>query len=100
MIELYIYLEPFAGKEAELESTFDKVFVPAISVQDGFRRVSLLKHRNSLRRYQIDLSFDTEDLRLKWVASKDHQEAFPQIAGLCQRVSWAGFDTVSQKEKG
>ena len=92
MIALQIYLEPFAGKEEELEKKFLEIFVPAISVQKGFLRVSMLKSREALREYQIELVFETEELRLQWVASEEHQEAFPQIAALCQRVSWSGFD--------
>ncbi|MEJ2170579.1 MAG: antibiotic biosynthesis monooxygenase [Desulfobacterales bacterium] len=96
MIELHIYLEPVAGMEAQLESAFREAFVPAISVQEGFRRVALLKLRDALRKYRIELAFDSEDLRMKWVDSKEHQEAFPKIAALCQRVSWAGFDVIQQ----
>ena len=97
MIELYIHLEPNAGMETQLESVFRDSFVPAISVQEGFRRVALIKSREALRKYQIVLAFDSEDLRMKWVDSKEHQEAFPKVAALCQRVSWAGFDIIQQQ---
>lgn len=100
MIELYIYLEPNAGMEAQLESVFRDSFVPAISIQEGFRRVALIKARDALRQYQIVLAFDSEDLRMKWVDSKEHQEAFPKVAALCQRVSWAGFDIIQQHING
>jgi len=100
MIELYIYLEPNTGMEAQLESVFRDSFVPAISIQEGFRRVALIKARDALRQYQIVLAFDSEDLRMKWVDSKEHQEAFPKVAALCQRVSWAGFDIIQQHING
>lgn len=98
MIELKIHLEPFAGKEEELETTFRDIFVPAISIQEGFVRVVFLKARDALREYQISLVFESEELRLKWVASKEHQDAFPKLAALCQRVSWSGFDVIHQRE--
>jgi heme-degrading monooxygenase HmoA len=97
MIALQIYMEPVAGKEKELEKKFNQVFIPAISVQKGFVRVSMLKSREALRKYQVELVFESEELRLEWVASKEHQEAFPQIAALCQRVSWSGFDITGEK---
>ncbi len=97
MIELHIYLEPFAGQESQLESVFREAFVPAISVQEGFRRVALLKVRDALRQYRIELAFESEELRLKWVASPEHQKAFPQIAALCQQITWAGFDVMEQR---
>jgi heme-degrading monooxygenase HmoA len=97
MIELHIYLEPFAGQESELESVFAEVFVPAISVQEGFRRVALLKVRDAIRQYRIELAFESEALRLRWVASPQHQAAFPKIAALCHQATWAGFDVVQQR---
>ncbi len=53
--------------------------------------------RGALRRYRIELVFESEELRLQWVASREHQEAFPRIAALCQRVSWSGFEVVHQR---
>jgi hypothetical protein len=56
----------------------------------------LLKKSDALRQYQIDITFDSEELRLKWVDSKEHTEVWPKVAALCQRVSWSGFETVSE----
>ena len=64
MIELHIYLEPHDGKETELESLYWKEYVPGIGIQEGFQRTTLLKNRDALREYQIDITFDTEALRL------------------------------------
>ena len=96
MIELHIFLEPFAGQEEQLESVFKGSFVPAISIQEGFRRAALLKMTDALRKYQIEIAFDSEELRLKWVASKEHQDAFPKIVALCQQITWSGFSVVEQ----
>ena len=92
MIELHIYLEPLPGQEADLEKIYHQEYVPGIKVQPGFRRTILLKKRDALREYQIDIAFDSEELRLKWVDSQEHVEIWPKVAALCQRVSWAGFD--------
>ena len=97
MIEFHIYLEPFGGKEKELESLYWDEYVPGISIQDGFQRTTLIKKRDALREYQLDITFDSEELRLKWVDSREHQAVWPRIASLCSRASWCGFDTV---EKG
>ncbi len=96
MIELHIYMEPFEGKEKELESLYWSDYVPGINVQEGFQRTTLLKKSDALREYQIDITFDSEELRLKWVNSKEHQEVWPKIGSLCSRASWSGFDTVAQ----
>jgi heme-degrading monooxygenase HmoA len=96
MIELHIYLEPFEGKEKDLEALYWTEYVPGIYVQEGFQRTTLLKKSDALREYQIDITFDSEDLRLKWVNSKEHQEVWPKIASLCSRAAWSGFDTVAK----
>ena len=92
MIELHIYLEPLPGQEADLEKIYHQEYVPGIKVQPGFQRTILLKKRDALREYQIDIAFDSEELRLKWVDSKEHVEIWPKVAALCQSVSWSGFD--------
>lgn len=96
MIELHIYLEPFEGKEKALESLYLGKYVPGIEIQQGFLRTTLLKKRDALREYQIDIAFDTENSRLKWVDSREHQAIWPKMTALCQRASWVGFDTVSE----
>lgn len=96
MIELHICLEPFAGKEADLERLYWAEYVPGISVQQGFRRTTLLKRQEALREYRINIGFDSEALRLKWVDSKEHKEVWPKVEALCARISWAGFDTVEK----
>ena len=96
MIELHIYLEPHDGKEQALESLYFEEYVPGIKTQEGFLRTTLLKNRDALREYQINITFDSEALRLKWVDSKEHTEVWPKIAAMCQRISWAGFDSISE----
>lgn len=96
MIELHIYLESHDGKEKDLEDLYLREYVTGIKIQEGFRRTTLLKKRDALREYQINIEFDSEALRLKWVNSKEHTEIWPKVAALCQRISWAGFDTVTK----
>ncbi len=96
MIELHIYLEPHDGKESDLESLYRNEYVPGIKVQEGFQRSTLLKKRDALRAYHINITFDSEALRLKWVDSEEHQEVWPKVAALCQQITRAGLDTVTQ----
>ena len=94
MIELHIHLEPHDGKENELESLYRNEYVPGIKIQEGFQRTTLLKKRDALREYRIVITFDSEELRLKWVDSREHTETWPKVVALCQRISWVGFDSV------
>ena len=96
MIELHISLEPWVGKEKELENIYWNEYIPAISIQKGFQRSTLLKRKDAMREYQVDITFDTEELRLQWVGSKEHREVWPKMADLCARACWCGFDTVEK----
>ena len=44
--------------------------------------------------YQMELVFDTEKNRRKWVASKEHAVAWPHASGMAKKVAWRGFDVV------
>lgn len=95
MIQLHIYLEAQPGKEHALEQAYREAYVPAITVQQGFVSTALLKTSTAVRQYQIDIAFTTEEKRLQWVASTEHQTAWPQIEALCNDITWQGFDVIA-----
>jgi heme-degrading monooxygenase HmoA len=85
-IQLHVDLEVDKAKEKDLLANFRKTFRPTISKQDGFVDVKLLKFNQSMHgdppksmTYRLVISFQTEAQRLKWVASGDHQAAWPTI---------------------
>jgi len=77
-IELHVDLDVDTAKEKELVSTFHHVFQPVISKQPGFVSVALLKLRAG-GAYRLVISFDTEEQRVAWVATDDHQRVWPQM---------------------
>ena len=92
-IELHIYLTAKPGQEKELERVYREVFYPAVSRQQGFRSSQMMRKPNSSE-YTVRLSFNSEELRGKWVASDDHQKAWPALSGLSGKTSYAGFGVV------
>ncbi len=67
-------------------ANYHKIFSPTIRKQPGFADVKLLKHRSALKGaapanapYRLIISFETEEQRLKWVATDDHQRVWPSI---------------------
>lgn len=87
-IQLHVDLEVDPAKAAALEANFKKVFRPTISKQPGFVDVRLLKFRKAMMGegpktsfYRLLISFQTEEQRVTWVASADHQKAWPTIEG-------------------
>ena len=78
-IELHVDLDVEPTKENDLESTFHTVFQPTISKQPGFVSVTLLKLRAAAVTYRLVISFETEEQRVAWVATGDHQRVWPQM---------------------
>ena len=92
-IELHIYLAAKPGQEAAIEKLYKEVFYPAVSRQEGFLSSQLARKPNS-GEYVLRHQFRTEELRMKWVASPEHQKAWPALTALSAKTSWAGFAVV------
>jgi heme-degrading monooxygenase HmoA len=85
-IQLHVDLEVDPAREKELVANFRNIFRPTIRKQPGFVDVKLLKLRSALAgkppencAWRLLISFQTEELRLQWVKSDDHQKAWPAI---------------------
>ena len=78
-IELHCDLEVEPTKEKALVNTFHTVFEPTIGKQPGFVSVTLLKLRAAKVGYRLVICFQTEEQRLTWVATDDHQRVWPQM---------------------
>jgi heme-degrading monooxygenase HmoA len=83
-IQLHVELDVVPGREAEMQKNFHSIFHEAIRRQPGFVEVKLLRLRKPLEGpspapYRLEISFQSEEDRLKWVASAAHQQAWPSI---------------------
>jgi heme-degrading monooxygenase HmoA len=85
-IQLHVDLDADPARESELVRNFHEIFEPAIRRQPGFVSVRLLKLRQAVvgeaprdANYRLVISFQTEAQRQAWVASQDHQRAWPAI---------------------
>jgi heme-degrading monooxygenase HmoA len=87
-IQLHVDLDVDPAKEAELVKNFKTIFLPVISKQPGFVDVKMLKFRTVPKgdapksRYRLLISFETEEHRVKWVATAEHQRVWPSIENL------------------
>ena len=95
-MELHIWLTAKPGHEAALEKTFREVFYPAVSVREGFRDARLMRKPDTAE-YTVRLTFDTEDQRMAWVKSDEHQNAWPKLSGHCAETKYDGFALVHPK---
>jgi len=80
MIQLHGDLSVDRAKEAEMLRYFENVYRPAAMKFEGYLDLSLLKLRSAPAGtapagldYRFSITFQSEELRLKWVASDVHE---------------------------
>jgi heme-degrading monooxygenase HmoA len=85
-IQLHVDLSVDPAKEKEMLKNFETVFRPAASKQPGYIDVQMLKLRSAVQgkapagiNYRFALTFQSEELRQKWVASDVHQRVWPTV---------------------
>ncbi len=97
-IELHIYLTAKPGQDKDIERLYREEFYPAVSRQPGFISSELMRKPNS-HDYVLRHTFKSEELRLKWVATPEHQKAWPRLSGMSEKTSWQGFGVVHPTPK-
>jgi len=85
-ILLYVDMSVDPAKEKEMLKHFETVFRPAASKQPGYIDVKLLKLRSTISgkapagvNYRFALTFQSEELRQKWIKTDVHQKVWPPI---------------------
>jgi heme-degrading monooxygenase HmoA len=85
-IQLQVDLSVDPAKEQEMLHNFKTIFRPAASKQPGYIDVQMLKLRSAIQgkapeagNYRFVLTFVSEELRQKWIASATHQKVWPTI---------------------
>jgi len=85
-IMLHVDLAVDPAKEKEMLHNFETVFRPAAVKFPGFIDVKMIKLRSALMgsappktNYRFVLTYESEELRQKWVASEIHQKVWPTI---------------------
>ena len=94
MLVLHIGLPVKEGKSESLEQTFINDFRPAISAQDGFHEVQLLRAVDDETKYCLVIEFQTEEQRAKWVASDLHQQVWPLLADNCKDFILSKYNSI------
>jgi heme-degrading monooxygenase HmoA len=79
MFVLFVDMKLNPGAQASLEKTYTDTFRPAISKQEGFRDVELLRPNQAGGDWRLRIAFESHDLQKKWVALDLHQVVWPQM---------------------
>jgi heme-degrading monooxygenase HmoA len=67
-----------AGQGPAAEKTFAGPFTAAISAQDGFRSVTLLRPDDG-GDYILSIAFESQATQQKWVTTDLHGQVWPQM---------------------
>jgi heme-degrading monooxygenase HmoA len=85
-IVLDVDLSVDPAREQEMLHNFQTVFKPAATKFPGYIDVKMLKLRSALQKsapagmnYRFQLTYESEELRQKWVNSDVHKKAWPTI---------------------
>jgi hypothetical protein len=85
-IQLHVDMSVDPKKEKDMLRHFETVFRPAATKHPGYIDVKLLKLRTTLMgsapagvNYRFVLTYQSEELRQKWIASDIHQKVWPPI---------------------
>jgi hypothetical protein len=85
-IQLHVDLTVDPAREKEMLHNFETIFRPEATKHPGYIDVKMLKLRTALQgsapeglNYRFSLTYESEELRRKWVASAEHQRVWPTI---------------------
>ena len=78
MFVLHVLIEMKAGHEEAAEKVFSGPFHAAISAQEGFRHVMLLRPEQG-RSYVLSIAFENQALQQKWVATELHTKVWGEM---------------------
>jgi hypothetical protein len=85
-----------AAHEQEMLKNFHTIFKPAAEKFQGYMDVKLLKLRTVYTgaapagvNYRFQLTYESEELRQKWIKSDVHQKVWPTIENLLSTKNYA-----------
>ena len=94
MFVLYVDMHVKPGSQQALEKTYLEIFRPAISRQEGFRGVELLRPNQDGGEYRLSIAFELHALQKKWVATDLHQQVWAQMESHCAGYSVKDYTSV------
>ena len=89
MITLHVYLTPKSGQAEALQAAIQDPWISAMSEQPGFVQAAMLTPFDDADSNDIEVVsyWESEKLRLEWVARPIHDEVFASIMELAESVS-------------
>ncbi len=97
MITLHVYLTPKSGQSEALQAAIREPWISTMSEQPGFVQAAMLTPFEAEGSEDIEVVsyWESEELRLEWVARPIHDQVFASIMELAETIS-PTVKTVSQ----
>ena len=88
MITLHVYLTPKSGQAEALQTAIRDTWIATMSEQPGFTRAAMLTAFEDEGSEDIEVvsSWESEQLRLEWVARPVHDQVFEPIIALAESI--------------
>jgi hypothetical protein len=102
-IVLYVDLAVDPAREKEMLHNFHTIFKPAAEKFEGYIDVKMCKLRMAIQgappagvNYRFQLTYQSWELRQKWVASETHQKVWPTVENTLKSKDYVVllFDSV------
>ncbi len=89
MITLHVYLTPKLGQYESLKSKINDPWISTMFKQTGFVQAAMLTQFDDESSEDIEVIsyWESEALRLEWVARPIHDEVFSSIIDLAETIS-------------
>ena len=89
MITLHVYLTPKPGQYESLTSKINDPWISTLAKQPGFVQAAMLTQFDDESSEDIEVIsyWESEELRLEWVARPIHDEVFASIMDLAETIS-------------
>lgn len=109
LAKLQMFFE-VAPKDFEaFEKNYINVYVPALRKQVGYMGSKLLRTfpAEQLRKagspetkftFQMELMFDTEEHRIMWTKTKEHDDAWAKTSAFAKSFQWFGYDVTGMDQ--
>ena len=94
MFVLHVDLKVKQGLEPVIERIYIENFRPAISRQDRFGAVELLRPTEDRGDYRLTIAFEDCTSQQKWVSTEIHQIVWPQMEAQCLSYSVEYYNLV------
>jgi heme-degrading monooxygenase HmoA len=85
-IQLHLDMSVDPKREKEMLRNYETIFRPAVSQQPGFIDIKILRLKTTIAgkvptgvNYRFALTFQSEELRQKWIKADIHQKVWPEL---------------------